>query len=142
MAHAEFTATAVNTTAPHAHKHGRVSDSRRRLTLVLVLTAIYMVAEVVGGWWTGSLALLADAGHMLTDVAALALAFIAAWFGNRPATSKKTFGSHRLEIPALVNGVALIVISLLIFTRLIVWSHHPRPRQHCDTWAAGGLIIN
>ena len=87
MAHAEFTATADYTSAPHAHKHGRASDSRRRLSVVLALTAIYMVAEVVGGWWTGSLALLADAGHMLTDVAALALALIAAWFGTRPATS-------------------------------------------------------
>ena len=50
MAHAEFTATAVTPRAPHAHKHGRASDSRRRLSVVLVLTAIYMVAEVVGGW--------------------------------------------------------------------------------------------
>ena len=83
---------------------------------MLVLTAFYMVAEVVGAWWTGSLALLADAGHMFTDVAALVLALIAVWFGSRPATSRKTFGYYRLEIiAALVNGVALVVISLFIF---------------------------
>ncbi len=62
------------------------------------------------------MALLADAGHMLTDVAALGLALTAIWFSARPATSSKTFGYYRLEIlAALVNGVALIVISLLIF---------------------------
>ena len=67
-----------------------------------------MFAEIVGAWWTGSLALLADAGHMFTDVAALILALIAVWFGSRPATSRKTFGYYRLEIiAALVNGVAL-----------------------------------
>ncbi|MBA3256161.1 MAG: cation transporter, partial [Pyrinomonadaceae bacterium] len=145
MAHAEFKATAVNARAPYAHKHGRVSDSRRRLSVVLVLTAIYMVAEAVGGWWTGSLALLADAGHMLTDVTALALALIAAWFGTRPATSKKTFGYHRLEIlAALVNGVALVVISLLIFYEAYQrWSSPPAVRGSIVMFvAAGGLIIN
>src|SRR6266540_903375 len=102
--------------ASHKHRHGRALDSRRRLSLVLMLTAIYMLAEAVGGWWAGSLALLADAGHMLTDVAALTLALIAVWFAARPATSSKTFGYHRLEIlAALINGVALVLISLLIF---------------------------
>jgi cobalt-zinc-cadmium efflux system protein len=100
----------------HTHAHGRASRSRSRLRMVLILTALYMVAEAFGGWWTGSLALLADAGHMLADVAALALALVAMWFSARPATSSKTFGYYRLEIlAALVNGVALVLISLLIF---------------------------
>src|SRR5213593_1021930 len=100
----------------HAHQHGSAPEGRRSLTIVLALTAIYMVAEAIGGWWTGSLALLADAGHMLTDVAALVLALMAVWFSSRPATSTKTFGYYRLEIlAALINGVALVVISLLIF---------------------------
>src|SRR5687767_10493259 len=135
MAHAEFSATALNTGAHHTHKHGRVSDSRRRLGIVLVLTALYMVAEVAGGWWTGSLALLADAGHMLTDVAALALALIAAWFGSRPATSKKTFGYHRLEIlAALVNGVGLVMLALLILYEAYQrWSDPPAVR--------GGIVM-
>jgi cobalt-zinc-cadmium efflux system protein len=103
-------------TEVHVHRHRHSSDSGRRLSLVLILTAGYMVAELVGGWWTGSLALLADAGHMFTDVAALALALVAVWFGSRPATPSKTFGYYRLEIiAALVNGVALVVMSLLIF---------------------------
>lgn len=103
-------------TEVHVHRHRHSSDSGRRLSLVLILTAGYMVAELLGGWWTGSLALLADAGHMFTDVAALALALVAVWFGSRPATPSKTFGYYRLEIiAALVNGVALVVMSLLIF---------------------------
>ena len=145
MAQAEFTATAIDAKAPHAHRHGRASDGRRRLTLVLVLTAVYMVAEAVGGWWTGSLALLADAGHMLTDVAALALALVALWFSARPATSSKTFGYHRLEIlAALVNGVALVVISLLIFYEAYQrWSSPPTVRGNVVMIvASGGLLIN
>src|SRR5512144_897594 len=84
----------------HDHQHVRPMESWRRLVVVLVLTMLYMVAEMIGGWWTGSLALLADAGHMFTDVAALALALVAVWFGSRPATSSKTFGYYRLEIIA------------------------------------------
>lgn len=129
----------------HAHKHRRSSQSWRRLSLVLVLTAIYMVAEMLAGWWTGSLALLADAGHMLTDVAALVLALIAVWFGSRPATSSKTFGYYRLEIiAALVNGVALIVISLLIFYGAYQrWLSPPVVRTGpMIVVAVGGLIVN
>lgn len=135
------------TGAPPAHTHGhaRASDNRRRLSVVLVLTAIYMIAEAVGGWWTGSLALLADAGHMLTDVAALALALMAAWFGARPATSSKTFGYYRIEIlAALINGVALVLISLLIFYEAYQrWSAPPNVRGSVVMMiAAGGLMIN
>src|ERR1043165_730986 len=83
------------------HAHGRLSSrSSRRLAWVPVVTAASMLAEAVGGWVTGSLALLADAGHMLADVAALSLALLAAWFGARPATPNKTFGYYRLEIIA------------------------------------------
>src|SRR2546427_7413704 len=100
----------------HAHRRDLVSEGGRRLSVVLILTAIYTLAEGLGSWWTGSLALFADAGHMLTDVAALLLALMAVWFSARPATSRKTFGYYRLELlAALTNGVALIVISLLVF---------------------------
>ena len=127
------------------HSHARGSESRRKLTMVLVLTAIYMIAEAVGGWWTGSLALLADAGHMLTDVAALTLALTAAWFSSRPATSNKTFGYHRLEIlAALVNGVALVVISMLILYEAYQrWSVPPVVQGSIVILVAtGGLVIN
>jgi cobalt-zinc-cadmium efflux system protein len=129
----------------HTHTHGRASRSRSRLRLVLILTALYMVAEAFGGWWTGSLALMADAGHMLADVAALALALVAMWFSARPATSSKTFGYYRLEIlAALINGVALVLISLLIFYE--AYHRLSAPPQVKSTLmtvvAVGGLAVN
>src|SRR5262245_2416827 len=84
--------------ATHNNRHGCAHQSGRRLMLVWAATGLYMVAELFGGLWTGSLALLADAGHMLADVVALILALMALWFGARPATSQKTFGYYRLEI--------------------------------------------
>ncbi len=137
--------TGTHQHAGHTHAHGRASRSRRRLRLVLVLTAIYMFAEAFGGWWTGSLALLADAGHMLTDVAALALALIAMWFSARPATSSKTFGYYRLEIlAALTNGVALVLISLLIFYEAYQRLDAPPSVKSgmMTLVATGGLAVN
>ena len=88
-------------------------DSRRRMAVVLAITASVMVVEAVGGWLAHSLALLADAGHMLADVAAIGLSLVVAHLARRPATAERTFGLLRLEIlAALVNGAALIVISL------------------------------
>jgi cobalt-zinc-cadmium efflux system protein len=104
-----------------------------------------MVAEAFGGWWTGSLALMADAGHMLADVAALALALVAMWFSARPATSSKTFGYYRLEIlAALINGVALVLISLLIFYEAYHrLSAPPQVKSTLMTMVAvGGLAVN
>ena len=129
----------------HSGRHSRVQNSRRRLIVVLALTGLYMFAEFFGGLWTGSLALLADSGHMLADVAALLLALMALWFGARPATSQKTFGYYRLEIlAALINGVGLTLISFFIFyeayTRL---SAPPGVRSVPMTIVAtGGLVIN
>jgi cobalt-zinc-cadmium efflux system protein len=129
----------------HDHKHARSSENWRRLSIVLLLTSIYMVLEVIGGFWTGSLALLADAGHMFTDTAALILALTAVWFASRPATSRKTFGYYRLEIiAALVNGVALVVIALLIFYGAYQrWLSPPFVRSGPMMMvASGGLIVN
>src|ERR1041385_1077327 len=129
----------------HDHRHVRSADSWRRLALVLLLTAGWMVLELVGGWWTGSLALLADAGHMFTDTAALILALTAVWFSSRPATSRKTFGYYRLEIiAALVNGVALVVIALLIFYGAYQrWLDPPFVRSGpMMIVATGGLVVN
>ena len=95
------------------HRAPLRQESRRRLTLVLGITAAVMVAEAVGGWLAHSLALLADAGHMLADVAALGLSLVVAYLAQRPATAERTFGLLRLEIvAALVNGAALLAISL------------------------------
>jgi cobalt-zinc-cadmium efflux system protein len=99
----------------HDHHHDIRHENRHRLTLVLGLALGLMLFEAVGGWLTGSLALLADAGHMLTDVAGLALAVVAMKFAERPATPEKTYGYHGVEIlAALTNGVVLVGVSLLI----------------------------
>ncbi|HKW42241.1 MAG TPA: cation diffusion facilitator family transporter [Gemmatimonadales bacterium] len=88
-------------------------ESRRRMKAVLAITAAVMVAEAVGGWVAHSLALVADAGHMLADVAALGLSLVVTALAQRRVTAERTFGLLRLEIlAALVNGAALIVISL------------------------------
>jgi cobalt-zinc-cadmium efflux system protein len=129
----------------HNHRHRHTNESWKRLSLVLVLTTLYMFAEAVGAWWTGSLALLADAGHMFTDVAGLVLALTAVWFGSRPATSRKTFGYYRLEIiAALINGVALVVLSLMIFYGAYErWLEPPVIRSGpMIIVAAGGLTVN
>jgi cobalt-zinc-cadmium efflux system protein len=104
-----------------------------------------MLAEAIGGWFANSLALLADAGHMLTDVAALTLTLAAIWFASRPATAKKTFGYYRLEIlAAFVNGVALVLISLfIIFEAWQRWQTPPEIKGFQLTLiAAGGLAVN
>ncbi len=104
-----------------------------------------MFAEAIGGWLTNSLALLADAGHMLTDVAALALTLAAIWFASRPATSSKTYGYYRLEIlAAFVNGIALVLLSLwVIYEAYERWSDPPEIfGVGLTIVATGGLIIN
>ena len=129
----------------HDHRHGHAHGSRQRLSIVLLLTTLVMIAELLGGLWTGSLALLADAGHMLADVAALILALMAVWFGARPATPRKTFGYYRLEIlAALINGVGLVLISFLIFYEAYQrWFAQPTIRSGPMTVvAAGGLVVN
>ena len=90
-------------------------QQRRSLLIVLLMTGTFMVIEVVGGLLTGSLALLADAGHMLTDVAALGLSAFAMWMAARPSTPEKSYGYHRAEILAAVtNAVVLLLLSIWI----------------------------
>jgi cobalt-zinc-cadmium efflux system protein len=98
----------------HDHDHGQTN--RRALATVLALTASFTVVEIVGGLLTGSLALLADAGHMLSDNLSLGIALFAAWLAQRPATPEKSFGYRRAEIlAALANGVTLVVVAIWIF---------------------------
>src|SRR5262249_28537062 len=129
----------------HSHSHHSHESSGRRLKFVLALTAFYMLAEAIGGWLANSLALLSDAGHMLTDVAALALSIFALWFSSRPITVKKTYGYYRLEIlAALANGVTLVVISLLIVYEAIHRLKHPENVSGLEVMliAIGGLAVN
>lgn len=99
----------------HAHTQSAAGRNKRRLALVFGLTITYLVVEVIGGLITGSLALLADAGHMLTDVGGVGLALMAIWFAERPASPERTYGYYRVEIlAALTNAIVLIGISLYI----------------------------
>jgi cobalt-zinc-cadmium efflux system protein len=102
----------------HGHAHGpdaSRAENRRRLTIVLILATGYSVVEMTGGWLTASLALIADAFHLLSDVAALALSLFAVWMAQRPADARRTFGHSRAEIlAALANGVGLAAIAAMI----------------------------
>lgn len=101
----------------HAHAHGRtLAADRRALGGALALVLAFAGAEVAGGIVAGSLALIADAGHMVTDAAALALALGAVWLADRPASPQRSFGWRRAEVlAALANGVGLVALALWIF---------------------------
>jgi cobalt-zinc-cadmium efflux system protein len=134
----------------HAHLHldgegaGR-AEQQRRVRIALVLTAAICLAEVIGGFASNSLALLADAGHMLADVGALALTLFVAWFSRQPATSEKTYGYLRWEIlAALINGAALLAISVGIIWEAVGRLRAPEPLASGLMLgvAVGGLLVN
>src|SRR5687768_9886307 len=98
----------------HGHSHSQ-HGARRVLATALALNAAFFAVEAVGGWLANSLAALADAGHMLSDAAALALALIAASLAMRRPSARNTFGLHRAEIlAALANGLALVAIAVFV----------------------------
>ncbi|MGX1192028.1 cation diffusion facilitator family transporter [Metabacillus sp. SLBN-84] len=106
----------------HSHSHGHDghhhhhTNNKKALLFAFALIALFMIAEVIGGLLTNSLALLSDAGHMLSDAAALGLSYLALVFGAKGASSSKTFGYKRFEIlAAFINGLTLILISIFIF---------------------------
>lgn len=137
---------------PHPHPGGsspaeghRDDTSRRRLRWVLAVTAAFMVAEVVGGIVSGSLALLADAGHMFTDVAALALSLVAMRWARRPPSPERTYGWVRLEIlAALVNGATLLVIAGWVVVEAVARFREPVEVEAplMLAVAAAGLVVN
>ncbi|HEY7861041.1 MAG TPA: cation diffusion facilitator family transporter [Gemmatimonadaceae bacterium] len=125
--------------AGHDHSHGGHghvhTSSVSRLRIALAITAVILVAEAVGGYAANSLALIADAGHMLTDVAALALSLFVAWFSQRPETPRRTYGYLRLEIlAAFLNGATLLLISVWIIWEAISRLRTPEPVH-------GGLML-
>jgi cobalt-zinc-cadmium efflux system protein len=129
----------------HGHHHSAGARNSRRLLLTLFLVATYMVAEVIGGLYTNSLALLADAGHMLSDVGALSLSLFAIWISQKPATPRHTFGYYRTEIlAALINGSLLIAISGYIFFEAYHRLRDPQPVLGSTVLliAMGGLVVN
>jgi cobalt-zinc-cadmium efflux system protein len=126
--------------APHAHQ-----GSRRALAIVLALNALSCLVEFAAGWWTNSLALLSDAGHMLGDVGAIALSLAAATLAARPAAPDKTWGWWRSEIlAAMANGVTLIVVAaLVVFEAVRRFGAPPDvPGPAIVVVATFGLLIN
>jgi len=109
----------------HDHDHARV-DSRRALATALALTAGFTVVEVVGGIAAGSLALLADAVHMLSDNVAIALSLVAVWLAAKPSTPERTYGYKRAEVlAALANGALLVALAIWIFVESIMRFRDP-----------------
>lgn len=131
----------------HSHGHGASygAANRKRLTITLALVSVYLVAEVIGGLLTNSLALLADAGHMLSDAGALALSLFAIWIAQKPATPQHTYGYYRTEIlAALANGATLVAVSIYIFIEAFSRFGEPPEVQGgvMMTIAVGGLFVN
>lgn len=126
----------------HAHAHG---DSRRVLTLALGLTLGFAAVEAIGGWLAGSLALLGDAGHMLTDSAALGLAAFAAWMARRPPSTRHSYGLGRVEtLTALFNALLMVMLVTAITAAAVQRLLEPQQvRGGIVTWIAlVGLLVN
>jgi cobalt-zinc-cadmium efflux system protein len=135
----------------HQHEHSHIGTHatpaarRRALTVALALTLGYTVVEVVAGVLTGSLALLADAGHMVSDNVSLALALAAIWLAGKPATPQRSFGFKRAEVlAALANGVALVAVAVWVIMEAV--QRFRDPPQILGGWmlvvAAIGLAVN
>lgn len=130
----------------HAHARGPArAGEHRRLLAALCLAILAMVLEALGGWWSNSLALLSDAGHMLADAGAIALSLFALRIGARPADSKRTYGYYRLEIlAALVNGAVLLAIAAGIAVEGWQRLMHPEPVRvgTVVVLACAGIVLN
>lgn len=135
---------------PHSHSHKEThchhpSPGAKPLSWLVALTLGYMVAEIYGGLASGSLALLADAGHMAIDAAAMLLSLFAIWIARKPPSTDKTYGYYRAEIlAALINGALLILVSLWIFWE--AWHRVSEPRnirgELMALVSSGGLFVN
>ena len=132
----------------HDHSHDHNHDRERgksRLRLILILTSSFFMVEVLGGLWTNSLALLSDAGHMLSDMFALSLSLFAFWLSSKKPSRTKTYGYYRFEVvAAFINGVLLVLIALWIFGEAYSRVRHPAEVKSLPMLciAALGLIIN
>ena len=131
--------------AAHDHHHHHADGSARRLKLALALTTSVMLVEAVGGWWTNSLALLADAGHMLTDAGSLLLAVLAMGHAARPADARHSYGHGRFPVlAAFVNGLLLLAVSAWIAFEAVARLITPEPVQGWTLAAIAtvGLLAN
>jgi len=126
----------------HAHHHGHAGDALR---VAAALTVLFAIVEGLGGWWTGSLALLSDAGHMITDGAALGLGAVAAWMARKPPSERHSYGLGRAEVvAALVNAGAMLVIAAGISYEAFVRLRSPQAVNGAAAAAiaAVGLALN
>jgi len=131
--------------AGHEHSHGNSLTSERRLWIALALTVTFFIVEVAASFLTGSLALLSDAGHMATDVAALAIALFAIKLGKRPANSKRSFGYRRLEIlAAALNAAGLFLVAGYVLIEAVQRFGIPQSVDSTGMLivAALGLVVN
>ena len=129
----------------HGHSHASKDTPTRRLAIALALTAGFMVVEIAAGLWTRSLALLSDAGHMLTDAGALVIALFAQRIATRQRTGQQTFGYRRAEVlAALANGVVLAVSAILIFVEGVRRLNAPAEVMGLPMFAVAtvGLVMN
>jgi cobalt-zinc-cadmium efflux system protein len=129
----------------HGHDHSHAHATRGRLTAVLALTFGFLLVEVAAGFLTGSLALLADAGHMLTDVAGLVLALLATKLAERPASPRRTFGYHRAEVLAALTN-AFLLLGVAGYILMEAWSRWNAPQDVPSRAvllvAGAGLLVN
>jgi len=127
------------------HAHAQAKSPQKRILIVLCLTASYMIAEALGGFYSNSLALMADAGHMLADVAALSISLFAVLIAARPAKQRASFGYYRAEVlAALFNGLILLVVSVFIIKEAFERVFVPQiiETRTMISVALGGLMVN
>src|SRR5271168_1267968 len=133
-------------TSRHSHQPAATAASdQRRLLIVLGVTSIYLITELIGGYLTGSLALLSDAVHLLTDIAALCLGLLTLWISTRPASSAKSYGYLRAEIlGALLNGLFLWVLVVFIWIEAFQRLRNPHPVSGLGVMAVAivGIGVN
>lgn len=129
----------------HCHSHGK-NKSIQVLVISIFLLLIFALVEGLGGWWSGSLALLSDAGHMASDAIALMIAAFAAWFAAKPPSSQHSYGFERAEIiAAWFSSLTLIAISIAIIVEAVARIHHPPKSIHGSmvmVIAIIGIVIN
>ena len=129
----------------HTHQHGHVSSSGKLLLIGLLLTLAFAFLEALGGWWSGSLALLGDAGHMFSDSAALGIAMIAAYLMQKPPSERLSYGHGRIEVvAAITNSVLMLIIVIGIVREAFERFNSPGDINAFAVMLIGGagLVVN
>lgn len=128
----------------HGHSHGK-NAPHKVLMIAIVLTFSFAIVEAMGGWWSGSLALLSDAGHMVSDSLALLIAAFAAWIARKPPSSKHSYGLGRAEVVAAwVSSLLMLIISVAVIVEAVARIHDPMPVKGLPVMVIAfiGLLVN